>query len=672
MSRILIFSGTTEGRQLSEILSASSIDCDVCVATEYGEHIMDKSPNVNIICKRLNEDDMKKLYMENEYALIVDATHPYATVVTDSIKKSVEGFNIPLIRVTRKEEKISGSFLEYDSLKECAEELDGLDGNILLTTGSKGLKEFLINEDLKNRTYVRVIPSVESIQICNDNGINGGHIIAMQGPFSMEMNCEQINHYNVKHLVTKQSGKSGGEFEKIQAAKKCGVTLHVIKRPDSENDEDIKTVSEAVKIIETITNKTVDRKKISISLAGIGCGDKKSRTVEVNECIKDADYIFGAPRMLEGIESTAIKCPYYLANQIIPEIEKIYNDNPLGSNIAILFSGDSGFYSGCSTLLGELEKLEYVELNVFPGISSIQALAAKCHISWHDGNIISAHGRKDDSWLSEILYSIKYNKKTFFITSGAEDINKIGTELEKHPIEGLKCIIGYNISYPDERITGFEISELKTISKKGLYAGVIINDSCENRILTPNLHDNDFIRSEKIPMTKESIRRLSICQMNLCENSVVYDIGSGTGSVSVEMALLSPKIKVYAIECKDDAVELTKENQIKNGVLNLLVKKAMAPEGLDNLPVATHAFIGGSRGNLKAIIDKLYSINPKMRIVMNAVSIESIGEMNSLLKDYNFSDVSVVQVTVNSFNTLGNYNMPSANNPVFIFSFNLS
>lgn len=191
------------------------------------------------------------------------------------------------------------------------------------------------------------------------------------------------------------------------------------------------------------------------------------------------------------------------------------------------------------------------------------------------------------------------------------------------------------------------------------------------KMILRGICDDEFIRGD-VPMTKEEVRELSVYKMHLLEDSVVYDIGCGTGSVSIEMALLSEKMKVYSIEVNPEAVVLTKKNIEKFAAGNIEVVEGMAPESFSDLPAPTHCFIGGSKGNLKSILSALYEKNNSMRIVMNAVSLESVAEMNSALKEFPVCNEDVVQVSVSKVKKTGNYSMLQANNPVFIFSFDFA
>ena len=170
-------------------------------------------------------------------------------------------------------------------------------------------------------------------------------------------------------------------------------------------------------------------------------------------------------------------------------------------------------------------------------------------------------------------------------------------------------------------------------------------------------------------MTKEEVREVSICKLHLTDGAVVYDIGSGTGSVAVEIAGLSETVHVYAVERKPEAVELLRKNREHFHMDNMEIIEALAPEGLEELPVPTHAFIGGSGGRLMDILQTLYRKNPHMRIVINAISMETIAELQEVLEAFPVEDGEILQMQVNRVKKLGSYHLPQAENPVWICSF---
>lgn len=185
---------------------------------------------------------------------------------------------------------------------------------------------------------------------------------------------------------------------------------------------------------------------------------------------------------------------------------------------------------------------------------------------------------------------------------------------------------------------------------------------------TPGINDEKFIRGQ-VPMTKEEVRTLSICKLHLTPSSVLYDIGSGTGSVAIEAAMLSEKINVYALEVNQQALALIQKNKEQFAVQNLHVVEALAPNKIDLLPQPTHAFIGGTKGNLREILSALYKKNSRMRIVMNAVSLETVSEMTQVLKEFVITNQEVIQVSISKAKYVGDYHLMEANNSVYIFSF---
>ena len=239
--KVLIFGGTTEGRVLADILRRSGIPHEVSVATEYGREIEISSGEDNILTGLLSSDEIKELLLSKEYLLVVDATHPFAVKASSDIKEACDRARVDYLRLSRDTSDIvlnDDKILYVDSMDVAAKELDKKEGNILLLTGSKDLSTITAGISSLERVFVRVLPSIESIRLCQEAGVEGKHIIAMQGPFSTEMNIALINECGAKIMLTKESGRSGGYYEKIEAAHKCGIQVIVVRNPEKkDNDE---------------------------------------------------------------------------------------------------------------------------------------------------------------------------------------------------------------------------------------------------------------------------------------------------------------------------------------------------------------------------------------------------------------------------------------------------
>ena len=198
-------------------------------------------------------------------------------------------------------------------------------------------------------------------------------------------------------------------------------------------------------------------------------------TAAVMKAIENADCIFGAERMIAVVKSSAEKFPYYLARDIIPEIEKIKRNSISGKNILILFSGDTGFFSGAKKIHEELKKIASINIKVLPGISSISYLASSIGESWHDCNIVSLHGTQEKEWLEKLGRSLRNKEKCFFITGGKNDIPKI---MDSCRLENAVIHLGYNLGYADEKVMKINGDTVLPELKEGLYCGMIVFENC--------------------------------------------------------------------------------------------------------------------------------------------------------------------------------------------------
>ena len=680
LKKILIFAGTTEGRKLSEYLAEAEINHTICVATEYGAIVLRQHPLVKVHQGRMNQEQIAEFISNGKFDVVVDATHPFAKEITYNIQAALKemeriGISIPYLRLKRDgiTERENG-ITYFETNEECVKALEDTEGNILLTTGSKELYKYCVSEGIKHRLYVRVLPSVESLSLCTEQGICGKQVIAMQGPFTAEMNEAIIRQYEIAYLVTKESGVPGGYQEKINAAKRTGVRIFVIGCSDEGEGYSFSEICQKLEDIggEKFRAKNQIKENMEIILAGIGMGHVNGLTKEVERVISEADILLGAERMLNAVYSKAERHPFYQAEQVIPYLHDIQSGSLFEENkkVVILFSGDSGFYSGCQPLYAALEK-EITEgrikasLRILPGISSIAYLASCIGESYHDAAVYSIHGKK----LYNLAHRIKSRSKTFLIISGVKDINQLGELLTDAGMQKCEIITGYQLSYEEQRVERHTPLECMELKEEGLYTCFVKNPYATQRRLTHGVADGQFIR-DRVPMTKEEIREISICKLRLREKAVVYDIGSGTGSVAIEIAGISDDIQVYAVEQKHEAVLLIEKNKKKFELQNVTVVESRAPEGLTELPMATHAFIGGSGGRLKEILVSLRQMNPDMRVVVNAVSMETICEMREILSmDDMIKEEEIVQLQVSRAKKAGNYHLMQSENPVWICAF---
>lgn len=229
----LIFAGTTEGRNLTEYLLSQNAKLYVCVATEYGKTLLPNHKNLTISSTRLDADEIYELIKTHQFDCVFDATHPYATIVSQNIQTAAQKATLPYYRIIRPSSAlVPTDYIVYvDSMEEAVNFLATTTGNILATTGSKELHKLCKLPNYNTRVFARVLPTAGVISHCYDLGFDAKHIIGMQGPFSEALNEALLAHTQADYLLTKDSGDVGGFMEKIISAQKMNVTIIVIGRP---------------------------------------------------------------------------------------------------------------------------------------------------------------------------------------------------------------------------------------------------------------------------------------------------------------------------------------------------------------------------------------------------------------------------------------------------------
>lgn len=387
-----------------------------------------------------------------------------------------------------------------------------------------------------------------------------------------------------------------------------------------------------------------------INIIGMGMSEK-TLTYEALQLINDADILIGAKRLIDEF-SKLNKPSYnaYLSNDILEIIEKTDAEK-----IAILVSGDVGFYSAAEKLV---DVLKDYNPNLISGISSVSYFFAKCNLPWKDANLISCHGLD-----TNIVSSVRRNRYTFALTG--KNIPELQKELVKYGFADLKVWIGENLGSDDESICESKISDLSGMEFSSLTVLIIENPDFDSRIRA-GIPDDEFIRG-KVPMTKSEVRAVCLSKLSLSPSDIAYDIGCGTGSVTVEMAFSAYDGKVYAFDKNEEAIDLLKQNCQKFHLDNVEAICGLAPECLKDLPVPDVAFIGGSSGNMDEIVSYLYGLNNQMRFVITAISLENAMAALDSLKNIGI-DGEIVQVAVSKGKKIADLHLLMAQNPIFIIS----
>lgn len=674
MDKILLFAGTTEGRNLAEFLEKNQIPAEVCVATQYGETLLEEGKYLHVHAGRLDETEMEQQIQKKQITLVIDATHPYAVIVSQNIRRACSRTGTEYIRLARKETDASWKqemedVTEVASVAEAAAFLAKKEGRIFAATGSKELSAYQVIPDYQNRVVARVLSTPEAVSECAMLGFSGKNLICMQGPFTEDLNVAMLRQAQASWMVTKESGKAGGFLEKLRAAKKAGAKLVVIKRPgerseeiaEDQKEEKLYAICDEGQIRSLLVKRLGICPKRQLYLVGIGMGNEKNRTVEAEQICQSAHLLIGARRMLQSVKTEG---KVVFESYKPDEIAAYLAEHPQYETAAVLLSGDIGFYSGAKKLYDAIERTEGLEqMEIYPvsGISSVVYFCGKLGVSWEDVHLLSLHGRKQN-----LIDAVKYHEKVFVLCGEKDGIPKICCKLKEYGLGDVKVAVGTDLSYEQERIVQGTAESLMKEDFAPLSVLLICNPDVKKRI-GHGLDDDLFLRG-KVPMTKSEVRSISLSKLRLHKDAVVWDVGAGTGSVSIEAARLAKDGVVYAIEKKDEAIDLLEQNKRKFGTDNLEIIKGLAPEALEGLPAPTHAFIGGSSGNLKEILEVLLEQNPGVRVVINAIALETVAEAMQCLKTMAFTDVDIAQVSVAKGKKLGSYEMMMGQNPVYIFS----
>lgn len=388
----------------------------------------------------------------------------------------------------------------------------------------------------------------------------------------------------------------------------------------------------------------------SVTIVGIGMG-ADTVTGEGLRAIEQAEALLGAPRMVEAF--SRFEKPSYAVYE--PDKIKTLLAESQFSRFAVLVSGDTGFFSAANQLVATLSDCD---VKLFPGISSVSYFFAKLKRPWQNAALLSCHGRK-----SNLVDAVRRNQMTFALTGG--NVNALAEELAEAGYGSLPLTVGENLGNPNERIFMLSVNELVQLPIGGL-AVLLVENPCADARIRFGISDEEFTRGE-VPMTKSEVRAVSMSRLALSPDAVCCDIGAGTGSVTVEMAMAVYNGHVYAVDKNEEAISLIKENCRRFHLGNVTPILGSAPEVLSSLPPMDAAFIGGSGGALADIFAAVFTHNPSAHIVVNAIALETQHTAVDTFKRHGITP-EIIQLGTARAKVVGGLNMMLAQNPVFIVS----
>ena len=390
---------------------------------------------------------------------------------------------------------------------------------------------------------------------------------------------------------------------------------------------------------------------MKVYIIGTGVNSRCSLTREAVESIENSQILIGAERMLAEYSG----CGKKLVNAYKPEdICGILRSSSYNT-AAVLMSGDCGFFSGTKKLLPLIEDMKPV---IISGISSAAYFCGRINMSYETMKFVSLHGKN-----ANIAVNVRMNEKCFFLLGGDMNAADVCQKLCEFGLSDVTVHIGENLGYENEICRSGQARDFINIHTEKL--SVLVTENPGHLRHVPSaISDSEFIR-DSIPMTKSTVRGNIVSGLNICHDSVCWDIGCGTGSVSVEMAFRCPDGKVLAFDKKLEAAELTARNAQKFGCDNIFVHEGICPDVLKNVSAPDKVFVGGSSGNMEKIFECAYQKNEFADITVSAVSLETLEQAVKAFERFG-REYSVMQIAVTETRKVGSHTMLTAQNPVFI------
>lgn len=406
-------------------------------------------------------------------------------------------------------------------------------------------------------------------------------------------------------------------------------------------------------------------RKVTIIGAGPGNPDLLSRAAL--DAIDIADVVIGAHRALVGIDvpPDVVRCELVKTADIVAAL----TDAASWQRAVVVMTGDVGLFSGARRLVEALSGDARVDVRIIPGISSASYLAARLASPWQDWRFASAHGVACD-----IVAEAERAGELFLVTSGGEDPSRLSGELVQAGFGDARVTVAERLSYPDERITCATASEIAGQTFDDLNVMLIefaggAGSPANSRwpYASSGIPDELFIRGD-VPMTKQEVRAVALAKLRLTATDTVWDVGAGTGSVSIEAALVARAGSVWAVERNAAGVRLIRENADAFGCGNVHAVPGVAPEALAKLPVPDAVFVGGSAGELPSIVEAALEKNSQVRLCVPCVTVETLTEACALLSGSRFKGFEACQVSAVRAEAVGSHHLMKAQNPVFLVS----
>jgi precorrin-6Y C5,15-methyltransferase (decarboxylating) len=402
----------------------------------------------------------------------------------------------------------------------------------------------------------------------------------------------------------------------------------------------------------------------AVTVVGIGDDGCTGLTSRGASAVARADVLVGGERQLAFFpqfkgERLVLKGGL---DQVLARVAELANEH----SVCVLASGDPLFF-GIGARVATAVGAEHVEF--IPTPTSVQWAFARTGVAWDDAEVLSVHGRPIDG----IATRLRALRKVAVLTDGENSPRRLAARLLEYGDTGFVAWVCERLGGPEERVRSLSLEALAALDDVAPLNVLLLlrtDTAWRPPPAIPYLHEDGF--AKRMPkdglITKREVRVLSLAALRLRPDAIVWDIGAGSGSVSVEAAMLAPRGQVYAVEVDPEGVEICRENARTHGTDNVHVVAGRAPEALEGLPAPDAVFVGGSKGSMTPILDAaLGALRPGGRLVVNAVTLENVAEAYAALRGRGL-DPEVTLLQISRGVPLARYQRYEALNPIHVFA----
>lgn len=393
-----------------------------------------------------------------------------------------------------------------------------------------------------------------------------------------------------------------------------------------------------------------------ILVVGVGGDGPASLPEATRRKIDQADQLWGSERLLafwahHPAPKTVVKA------SIVPLVERLRERGE--QRVVILASGDPGFYGIAGTLL---RCLPADELEIVPHVTSLQLAFARARLDWSDAVLTSAHARP----LAELVGWARRAPKLGILTDPTRTPALLARTLLDAGLEDCRAIVVENVGLPEERLIDSRLSQLTSGQFAPLNVMLVVRAADWRPRPTYALRADDAYAHRRGLITKAEVRALTLAALAMAETDVAWDIGAGSGALSIEMAEMAWRGQVYAIECDAENLAYLHQNVQRFGALNVHIVEGRAPEVLEELPPPQAVFVGGTGGEMAAILNHIARVaRPPCRVVLNLATLERVSQGLELMKHLGWSP-QLTQVNIAHGQAIVGLTRLSSLNPVFI------